>query len=60
MPASADPGYAGTMTITTSLEDMAGGTNITLAFDGLPPGIRPEDNEVGTRQALAKLAALLE
>ena len=29
-------------------------------ISGLPPGIRPEDNETGTRQALAKLAALVE
>ncbi|GAA0335546.1 hypothetical protein GCM10009087_52480 [Sphingomonas oligophenolica] len=57
---SADPGYAGAMTITTSFEDLDESTNVTIAFDGLPPGIRPEDNETGTRQSLAKLAALLE
>lgn len=57
---SGDPAYAGTMTLTTSLEDVPGGTNVTMKFDGLPPGIRPEDNETGTRQSLAKLAALVE
>jgi uncharacterized protein YndB with AHSA1/START domain len=57
---SADPGYAGAMTITTCLQSVDGGTNVTMAFEGLPPGIRPEDNETGTRQALAKLAALVE
>ena len=57
---SDDPAYAGTMTLTTSFEDVPGGTNLTMKFDGLPPGIRPEDNETGTRQSLAKLAALIE
>jgi uncharacterized protein YndB with AHSA1/START domain len=57
---SDDPGYAGAMTLTTSFEDVPGGTNVTMTFDGLPPGIRPEDNETGTRQSLAKLAALVE
>jgi hypothetical protein len=31
-----------------------------MAFEGLPPGVRPSDNELGTRMALAKLAALVE
>ncbi|MEO6216729.1 MAG: SRPBCC family protein [Sphingomonas sp.] len=57
---SDDPAYAGTMNLTTSFEDVPGGTNVILRFDGLPPGIRPEDNETGSRQSLAKLAALVE
>jgi uncharacterized protein YndB with AHSA1/START domain len=57
---SDDPAYAGTMSLTTSFEEVPGGTNVTMKFDGLPPGIRPEDNETGTRQSLAKLAALVE
>lgn len=57
---SDDPAYAGTMTLTTSFEDVPGGTNVILTFDGLPPAIRPEDNETGSRQSLAKLAALVE
>jgi len=57
---TSDPGYGGAMTITTCLQSVDGGTNVTMAFEGLPPGIRPEDNETGTRQALAKLAALVE
>ena len=57
---SDDPAYAGTMSLTTSFEDVPGGTNVILTFDGLPPGIRPEDNETGSRQSLAKLAALVE
>jgi len=57
---SDDPGYAGAMTLTTSFDEVPGGTNVTITFDGLPPGIRPEDNETGTRQSLSKLAALVE
>ncbi len=57
---AADPAYAGAMTITTSLADAPGGTEISMAFEGLPKGVRPEDNEEGTRQSLRKLAALLE
>ena len=33
---------------------------MTIAYENLPAGIRPEDNEEGTRQALAKLAELVE
>jgi hypothetical protein len=29
-----------------------------MLFENIPPGIRPEDNELGTRQSLKKLAAL--
>lgn len=57
---SDDPGYARAMTLTTGFEQVPGGTNVTMTFDGLPPGIRPEDNEMGTRQSLARLAALME
>jgi len=28
--------------------------------DGIPAAVRPEDNELGTRMSLAKLAALVE
>jgi uncharacterized protein YndB with AHSA1/START domain len=57
---TADPAFAGQMTITTTLADADGGTDMCMAFEGLPPGVRPADNEVGTRMALAKLAALVE
>jgi uncharacterized protein YndB with AHSA1/START domain len=57
---SRDPGFAGEMTMTVLLRDVEGGTEVTLVYDNLPPGIRPEDNEAGTRASLAKLAALLE
>ena len=57
---SPDPRFAGEMTITTTLADAGSGTEITMAFDNIPAGIRPEDNEEGTRQSLRKLAALVE
>jgi len=57
---SSDPGFAGEMTMTTRLADADGGTEVTVLCQDLPAGIRPEDNEEGTRQSLRKLAALLE
>jgi uncharacterized protein YndB with AHSA1/START domain len=55
-----DPAFAGEMKMTTLLADADGGTEVTMLCQALPPGIRPADNEAGTRQALHKLAALLE
>jgi len=57
---SHDPGFAGEMKMTTRLADADGGTEVTMLFENLPAGVRPEDNETGTRQSLQKLAALLE
>jgi len=51
-----DPAFAGEMTMTVSLEPSAGGTLVTIVFDGIPPGIRPEDNEQGTEETLQNLA----
>ena len=50
----------GEMTMTTSLRAVDGGTEVSIHYDGLPSSIRPADNEEGTRQALAKLAELVE
>src|SRR5262245_39550274 len=55
-----DPAMQGAMRITTTLRDASGGTEIVLAFEGLPRGLAEADNETGTRMALAKLAGLLE
>jgi uncharacterized protein YndB with AHSA1/START domain len=57
---TADPGLRGKMTITTTLADADGGTNVLAVHDGLPQGLSPADNEVGWREALTKLAALVE
>ena len=52
---SDDPGFAGEMTMTITLEEQAGGTEVTISYEGIPAGIRPEDNELGTRMSLEKL-----
>jgi hypothetical protein len=48
------------MTITTTLIDAPGGTDVLVEYEGLPRGVSPVDNETGTIMALAKLAALVE
>ena len=50
----------GQMTITTTLTDAAGGTEVVVVHDGIPSKVSAADNETGTRMALAKLAALVE
>jgi hypothetical protein len=55
-----DPALRGEMTITITLTDAGGGTDILAVHEGLPPGLPPADNEVGWRMSLAKLAALVE
>jgi uncharacterized protein YndB with AHSA1/START domain len=56
---SQDLRFAGEMKMTTSLYDTGQGTEITVRCEGIPAGIRPEDNEAGTEQAMQKLAKLL-
>jgi hypothetical protein len=41
-------------------EDRDRGTEVTISFEHLPPGIRPEDNDAGTRSSLGKLARYIE
>jgi uncharacterized protein YndB with AHSA1/START domain len=55
-----DPGLRGEMTMTTTLADADGGTDLILVHENLPSGVPPADNETGTRMALANLAALVE
>jgi uncharacterized protein YndB with AHSA1/START domain len=57
---TADPALQGEMLITIGLADADRGTELVAVHDGLPPGVAPADNELGWRQALARLAALLE
>jgi len=57
---TADPEMRGEMTITITLTDVDGGTDVLAVHDGLPPGVSTTDNETGWRMALAKLAALVE
>ncbi len=55
-----DPALRGEMTITITLADADGGTNLLAVHNGLPPGVSSADNETGWRMALAKLAAFVE
>jgi uncharacterized protein YndB with AHSA1/START domain len=57
---TADPAMRGEMTITITLADADGGTDLVAVHDGLPPGLSPADNETGWQMALSKLAALVE
>jgi uncharacterized protein YndB with AHSA1/START domain len=55
-----NPALQGEMTITTTLTDAGGGTDLDAVHEGLPPGVRAEDNEAGWRSSLKRLAALVE
>ncbi|HUS16779.1 MAG TPA: SRPBCC family protein [Chloroflexia bacterium] len=57
---SGDPGFAGEMLMMVTLDATQGGTNVSVDFEDIPPGIRPADNEAGTRSALEKLARYVE
>ena len=57
---TADPSLRGEMTITITLAESGGGTDLLAVHEGLPPGVSAADNETGWRMALAKLAALVE
>lgn len=55
-----DPALRGTMTMTTTLTDADGGTDVLVVHEGIPAGVAAADNELGTRLALAQLAELVE
>jgi len=57
---TADPALRGTMTMTTTLTDADGGTDVLVVHEGIPDRVPTADNEMGTRMALANLAKLVE
>jgi uncharacterized protein YndB with AHSA1/START domain len=57
---TSDPAMQGEMTITFTLVDAGGGTDLIAVHDGLPPGLSAADNETGWQMSLGKLAALVE
>jgi uncharacterized protein YndB with AHSA1/START domain len=57
---SADPAFSGEMIMEVTLEAGDGGTEVIILFKNIPSGIRPEDNETGTRLSLEKLAQSVE
>jgi uncharacterized protein YndB with AHSA1/START domain len=57
---TADPALRGEMTITITLADADGGTDLVAVHEGVPSGVSTADNEAGWREAFARLAALVE
>jgi uncharacterized protein YndB with AHSA1/START domain len=57
---TADPALLGEMTQTVTFEAAPGGTEVTLLFENLPPGLRPQDNDAGARLSLDQLARRFE
>ena len=50
-----DPSTQGQMTITYTLRAIEGGTELVGLHEHLPPGVSPDDNELGWSMSLAKL-----
>jgi uncharacterized protein YndB with AHSA1/START domain len=57
---TADPAMQGEMTVTFTLTEASGGTELLAVHESLPPGLAPADNETGWRMAIEKLARLVE
>ena len=57
---TADPALGGTMTMTTTLTESGGGTDVLVVHEGVPDSVPAADNETGTRMALENLAKLVE
>jgi uncharacterized protein YndB with AHSA1/START domain len=55
-----DPALRQEMTMIITFAEKADGTEVTIEYENLPPGIAPADNELGTRLSLAKLASYVE
>lgn len=58
--ATDDPALGGDMTIRYTLRARDGGTEIEGLHENLPDGVPPDQNELGWRMSLGKLAALVE
>jgi uncharacterized protein YndB with AHSA1/START domain len=58
--ATTDPAFFGEMTIVVTFEEVSGGTEVTILCKNLPPGLRAEDNEAGSRLSLEQLARRFE
>ena len=57
---SDDPVFAGEMTITTSLDPVAGGTEVSIVCEEVPSGISAADHEAGMASTLENLARFTE
>lgn len=56
---SEDPDLGGPITMTTTLRDADGGTEVEIRMDGLPDAVPADQNELGSRMALEALARLV-
>ena len=57
---SDDPAFAGTMTMTWSVEPQDGGVRVDIVAEDVPDGISAEDHAAGLASSLANLAEYLE
>jgi uncharacterized protein YndB with AHSA1/START domain len=57
---TADPAFGGTMTLTTTMIGVTGGTKVTLTAENVPAGISADDHRQGMESALKNLANLLD
>jgi len=57
---SDDPAFAGTMTVTTTLAAVAGGTRVNFLAENVPSGISEADHRTGMASTLGNLAAFVE
>ncbi len=55
-----DPSLQGEMRVEYTLTDAIDGTDLVGLHKNLPPGVRPEDNELGWSMSIDKLARLVE
>jgi hypothetical protein len=55
-----DPAFLGEMTLIATFEEVSGRTEVTLVFKNLPPGLRAENNEAGSRLSLEQLVRRFE
>ena len=54
------PALEGAMTITWTLADVPGGTEVAIVCRNVPEGIRQDDHDAGLRSTLENLAAFTE
>lgn len=57
---SDDPAFAGTMMITTTFTPVVNGTEVRFTCEHVPPGIRPEDHQMGMQSSLENLSKFVE
>jgi uncharacterized protein YndB with AHSA1/START domain len=54
------PEFAGTMTMTWTVHEDAGGTQVEIVADDVPDGISPQDHALGLASSLENLARFAE